>query len=118
LEIGELLKKIRGRDSLREASEKTGLSHSYISLIEKGVDPRTKSPLKPSPETLKAYSDGYGYPYDELMKAAGYLQTEDEPKNETELDRKKKEIINFIRSSNDPKEIELTLEVVKKMLGK
>lgn len=76
MEIGELLRKIRGRDSLRTASEKTGLSHTYISLIEKGIDPRTKSALKPSPESLKAYSVGYNYPYEELMKAAEYLDDE------------------------------------------
>lgn len=71
--IGDLLRIIRGDDSLRVAAEKTKLSHTYIGLIEKGIDPRTKSPLRPSPETLKAYSSGYHFSYEELMKAAGYL---------------------------------------------
>lgn len=75
--IEKLLKQIRGRDSLREASEKTGLSHTYISILEKGIDPRTKSPLHPSPETLRAYSKGYNYSYEELMKSAGYMDAED-----------------------------------------
>lgn len=77
LEISELLKSIRGKDSLREASKKTGLSHNYISILEKGIDPRSGSPIKPSPDTLKAYEKGYKYSYDELMQAAGYIDGED-----------------------------------------
>jgi transcriptional regulator with XRE-family HTH domain len=77
LEIGDLLRKIRGRDSLRVAAKKTGLSHGFISIVEKGVDPRTKSPLKPSPETLQAYANGYHFPYDDLMVAAGYMETKE-----------------------------------------
>lgn len=78
MEIYELLKSIRGKDSLREASKKTGLSHAYISMLEKGVDPRSNMPLKPTPETLKAYSQGYHYPYEELMKKAGYMDEQSE----------------------------------------
>ncbi|WP_144028218.1 helix-turn-helix domain-containing protein [Paenibacillus ferrarius] len=76
MDIGELLKSIRGSDSLRAASSKTGLSHNYIMLVERGIDSRGM-PLKPSPETLKAYSNGYGYPYNELMNVIGYTSTDD-----------------------------------------
>lgn len=73
-DINVLLKKIRGKDSLRAASKKTGISYTYWSILEKGVDPRTQSPIKPSPDTLKAVARGYKYPYEELMKAAGYTE--------------------------------------------
>jgi len=37
------------------------------------VDPRTGKDSNPKPETLKMISKAYDYPYEELMKAAGYL---------------------------------------------
>jgi len=50
-----------------------GISYSYLSILEKGVDPRTGKDSNPKPETLKMISKAYDYPYEELMKAAGYL---------------------------------------------
>jgi len=76
-ELGDLLLRLRNEKSLtlREAAEKTGLSHTYISDIEKGFrrGKGTKTPLKPSPDTLKRLSKAYDYPYEELMRIAGYL---------------------------------------------
>lgn len=71
--LGLLLRKLRGKESLRAAAERAGLSHNYLRIIEKGVDPRSGSPVKPSPETLKSLSVAYDYPYLELMYAAGYV---------------------------------------------
>lgn len=65
--------------SLREAGNLIGISHSYLSTLEKGVDPRTNTPIKPSPETLKLISKAYNIDYHILMKAAGYLEETDEP---------------------------------------
>jgi len=76
-EVGKLMRKIRGTDSLRVAGEKTGISHNFLSIVEKGIDPRSGSPIKPSPDTLKAFASGYGYPYEELMKVAGYIEEDD-----------------------------------------
>lgn len=59
--------------SLREAANLIGISHSYLSTLEKGFDPRTGSPIKPTPETLKLISEAYGIKYEKLMIAAGYL---------------------------------------------
>jgi transcriptional regulator with XRE-family HTH domain len=73
-EISELLRKLRGKDSLREASKKTGISHNYISIIEKGVDPRTGAPINVTPDTLKSYSKGYHYDYELLMVVAGHIE--------------------------------------------
>ena len=73
-EVGKLMRRIRGKDSLRTAGEKTGISHNFLSIVEKGIDPRSGSPIKPSPDTLKSFATGYGYDYEELMKVAGYLE--------------------------------------------
>lgn len=58
--------------SLREAKEKTGLSHNYIRKLELGFDPSTKTPIEPSVETLKKISLGYGISFDKLMQLANY----------------------------------------------
>ncbi|GGE26898.1 transcriptional regulator [Pullulanibacillus camelliae] len=73
-ELGQLLKSLRGKRSLRQVAELTGLSHSYISDIEKGFRRGTHTPLKASPQTLKRLAKAYDYSYDELMKKAGYIE--------------------------------------------
>jgi HTH-type transcriptional regulator, competence development regulator len=80
--IGEFLKKLRTEKGLsfREAAEKTGLSHSYIRYVEIGKRPGSETPINPTPETLKRFAKAYDYPYEELMRLAGYL---DEDDNET-----------------------------------
>ncbi|MFD1423398.1 helix-turn-helix domain-containing protein [Laceyella tengchongensis] len=73
-ELGELLKELRGKQSLRDIAEKTGLSHTYIRDVENGVRRASNTPIKPSPTALKKFSQVYDYPYEELMKKAGYLE--------------------------------------------
>ncbi|MGE7112095.1 helix-turn-helix domain-containing protein [Lysinibacillus sp. NPDC047702] len=73
-ELGDLLRELRGKRSLREIADLTELSHTYISDVEKGYRRGTKKPLNPSPETLKRLAKAYDYPYEELMKAAGYVE--------------------------------------------
>lgn len=72
-DLGNLLKELRGKKSLRAVAEETGLSHSYISDIEKGYRRGTKTPINPSPDTLKRLADAYNYPYEDLLKEAGYI---------------------------------------------
>lgn len=72
--IGDFLRRIREEKglSLREAAKRSGLSHSYINAVERGKHPKTKAPIRPSPETLAGLSKAYNVPYQELMIAAGY----------------------------------------------
>ena len=69
--------------SLREAGDLIGISHSYLSTLEKGIDPRTGSPIKPTTETLKLISKAYKIDYEELMIATGYLKKYDNINVET-----------------------------------
>lgn len=82
-EIGNVLKELRGKMSLREASEKIGISHTYLDTIEKGFDKRSGKHVNPSPETLRLISDAYNYPYIDLLKLAGYI---DEAKEEEDFE--------------------------------
>lgn len=75
-EIGEIIKSLRGEASLREASKRIGISHTYLDTLEKGFDKRSKVPVKASPDTLRMISTAYDYSYEKLMLAAGYMDTE------------------------------------------
>ncbi|MBE1556074.1 helix-turn-helix domain-containing protein [Sporosarcina limicola] len=72
--LGELFKKLRGKKSLREIADVTQLSHTYIADIEKGYRRGSKKPIHPSPDTLKRLAEAYSYPYEELMRVAGYIE--------------------------------------------
>lgn len=73
--LGELFRQIRvGKNwSIREAARRMGISYSYLSILEKGIDPRTGKNSIPKPDTLRLISKAYDYPYEELMKAAGHI---------------------------------------------
>jgi transcriptional regulator with XRE-family HTH domain len=77
-ELGQLLRQLRDHESLRDVSNRSGISHTYLGIIEKGIDQRTGNPIKPTPETLKTLAKAYNYPYEELMRRAGYLQESNE----------------------------------------
>lgn len=75
--LGVLLREIRGSKSLREVAVLTGISHNYLNIIEKGVDPRTGSHVKPSPETIRRISEAYNIPYFDIMEKTGYIEYND-----------------------------------------
>lgn len=97
-EIGNLLRELRSEESLREASKRIGISHTYLDTIEKGQDKRSGKPVKPTPDTLKLISEAYNYPYIDLLKLAGYIDEAEEEeefeafKNDPSLKRWYKEL--------------------------
>lgn len=81
--VGDLLRELRGNKSLREVERGSGISNTYLSSIEKGVDPRSGNEIKPSPDVLRKLANYYGHPYHDLMIKAGYLTlTENERAND------------------------------------
>lgn len=89
-EIGKYIKELRGSKSLRQMERDTGISHTYLSSVEKGRDPRSKKELIPPPPTLKKIAEGTGADYLEMLKIAGYLSDYMDEKL-TELEQKAKE---------------------------
>src|SRR5699024_4707368 len=71
--LGETLKKLRGDESIRSAAENIGISHAYLSTLEKGYDPRTKKERKPTPEILKKIASYYDVPYFTLLYISGLV---------------------------------------------
>ena len=86
-DFGEYLRKLREeqRWSLRQVAAKTGVSVSYITLIENG---KRKAP---GPEILRKLAPVYKVPIRELLKAAGYFEDANEIKailsDEDEVER-------------------------------
>ncbi|WGU95123.1 helix-turn-helix transcriptional regulator [Paenibacillus dendritiformis] len=77
MNIGKILKELRGKRSLREIERESGVSHTYLSSLEKGRDPRTGKERKPTPDTLKKLAHVYSVPYEWLMSAAGYMDVDE-----------------------------------------
>lgn len=97
--LGDFLRELRGSRSLREIEKHTGISHTYLSTIEKGVDPRRKvtqkdvsenlgvsestvrmwelGKNKPSPDVLRKLAHFYQVEYVDLLMRAGYITLED-----------------------------------------
>ena len=53
--------------SQREFASKCGLSNGYISLLEKGVNPKTGQPIAPTIDKYKKIAKGTGVSIDELF---------------------------------------------------
>ena len=71
--FGEYLRTLRleKRYSLREVEELSGVSNSYLGLIERGQRPI------PGADILKKLAPVFDVPVRDLLRAAGYLKEED-----------------------------------------
>ena len=97
-ELGLLLEKLRGKRTLRDVSEKTGLSHTYIRDLELGIRRTTGKPIRPSAHVLKKLADEYQYPLEDLMRAGGY---EDILREDQSEDSKQYDIWQILSSKNE-----------------
>jgi transcriptional regulator with XRE-family HTH domain len=107
----------RRRMTLREASEKSGLSYSYISALERGKHPTTMAPISPSPESLRGLAEAYNFDYEELMIMAGYIENKKEsagtlPDSEYERVIKELEETYNVSLRDDP----VVLSAVRQMI--
>jgi len=70
--FGEYLRTLRleRKLSLREAEKLTGVSNSYLGLIERGQRP------VPGADILKKIAPVYDVPVRDLLRAAGYLKND------------------------------------------
>lgn len=73
--LSKLLTKLRAEEPLRKAAARIGISHTYLNMLEKGIDPRSGNALKPTIDTLQKLSGAYNYPYMKLLEVAGYLDS-------------------------------------------
>lgn len=71
MSLGELLKELRGDESLRDAAKRMDITFSYLAMLERGIDRRTGNAIKPTPETLQRIATAYQYDYINLIEVAG-----------------------------------------------
>ncbi|MCK1987868.1 helix-turn-helix domain-containing protein [Lysinibacillus fusiformis] len=71
MSLGELLKELRGDESLRDAAKRMDITFSYLAKLERGKDRRTGNVIKPTPETLQQIAAAYQYDYIKLIDVAG-----------------------------------------------
>ncbi|CAM3603522.1 helix-turn-helix domain-containing protein [Erysipelothrix urinaevulpis] len=65
--FGKKLKELRGDMSLREFSDLIGISHTYLSSLEKGVSPRTGKPVNITADTVITISKNLNIDSSELF---------------------------------------------------
>ena len=70
MNLGNLIKQYRAMNkmSLRDFAQKCGLSHTYISALEKNIDSRTGKPIAPTLDTVKYVSNGMNMSIEEVLK--------------------------------------------------
>ncbi|MPM61271.1 HTH-type transcriptional repressor RghR [bioreactor metagenome] len=70
-ELGVFIKEKRAlrEFSIRKLAELAGISHTEVKRIEDGVR------KQPSPQVLRAIAEALNVPYDDIMTAAGYIDT-------------------------------------------
>jgi transcriptional regulator with XRE-family HTH domain len=85
-ELGQFLEELRGKLSLRDAAEKSGLSHTYIRDLELGLNRKTKAPIRPSADTLIQLAKAYNCPPNDLLKVAGYIEEDVDSNNSVNYD--------------------------------
>ncbi|MDE2682878.1 MAG: helix-turn-helix transcriptional regulator [Chloroflexota bacterium] len=64
-DIGALLKRLRGRVSLREVTRRTGVSTSYLSQIERGMS-------QPGANVIRKLAELYNVDAQQLLNRAGH----------------------------------------------
>lgn len=84
--LGVFLNKIRLEKnlSLRDFADLLGLSHTYLSKIEAGVNSRNGKPIAPTIDTLIQIANALGLELTELLDISGYIQGDSTWDNETE----------------------------------
>ncbi len=93
--FGKYLKELRGDRSLREMERITGLSHTYLSTLEKGVDPRTDKERLPSLETLDTLSRTLKIDFAVLMEKVGFPQLQEKQDEIKRLRKALEQIMEF-----------------------
>lgn len=59
--------------TLREFADNCSLSHSYIAKLKNGIDPRSKSEIHPTMDTISKLSSAMNIEVKELLLQAGYI---------------------------------------------
>ena len=68
--LGNRLRQLRGERSVREFAKQCGISHTYLTNLEQGIDPRIGKANQISLNVLIQIADHLGVPYSDLIYPA------------------------------------------------
>ena len=97
--LGDLIKQYRtiNKLSLRDFASRCGLSHTYISALEKNIDPRTGKPIAPTLDTVKYVAKGMNTSIEEILKVLDkqqeFVVNQDLPSNHKDNKRNDSAIV-------------------------
>ncbi len=104
MELRELIKAYREEHGLsqRQFAAISGLSNGYISMVERGMNPKTKQPVTPTLPALKKLSDAMGLTLSDML-----AQIDDMPIDLTDDGQKNLSALVDEGGQNDPLDIQL-----------
>jgi transcriptional regulator with XRE-family HTH domain len=106
--LGDRLKEARERKNLKQIQvmRHTGINNKTLSGYENGVS-------EPDMESLKILADFYEVDLDYL-----FGRQKEEKNSETDIERKKREIMGIVNSVENERDLEYTLDLIKRILNK
>lgn len=113
--LGEIIKKYRTTHfmSMDKFSELSGISKSYIALLEKNQNPKTGKAISPSLKSIRQISDAMHIDFNTLFSMLdGNMYLQDEPSPDFEFSHIEKEIINAYRQA-DSLDKRMVLRILK-----
>ena len=74
--LGDYIKQYRDEHELsqRQFALQCGLSNGYISMLERGENPKTHKPIKPTLEKLNAVARAMGTTFNDLVSAVDEME--------------------------------------------
>ena len=103
--LGDYIRAYRKKEKMsqREFAVKCNLSNGYISMLERGLNPKTKEPITPSLMQLKKLADGMGVTVNDILTAVddmpvdiGINNEKEQPAKTGELSKEKQAMYDFI----------------------
>lgn len=73
--LGEIIKKYREEHSISmaEFAKRSGMSKSYVALLEKNINPSTGKSIVPSIKSIQQAAIGMNMPFDKLFEMVDYV---------------------------------------------
>ena len=107
--------------SQREFAKKCDLSNGYISMLERGINPKTKEPITPSLIQLKKLADGMCVTINDILSEVDDMPVDvgvsmkEQPTVSDGLSEAKRSLIRFAEGLTD-EQAALALRVLKSIV--
>lgn len=108
-QLGEFVRKQRGRSSLRTFAKKCDLSHTHLDSIERGYDPRTGKPVGITVEVLNKIAKALNMKVNELLIISGLVN------DDAVVSEKLSDVVVQASKLNE-KEITIVQNIIKNIL--